>query len=201
MPRTDFESELMKPVALEAGLVAIEWNDMCESFGLLFSTILYPKEPKSDIALAIWHSAKSDSLQREILENAARAALPQFNAFPKFYEDICFLRTKGTSLATHRNNVIHAPLTFEQDVNGRPINVVADTFSGNEKAKKLDGKDLIEAFRVFVKYAEGLKLFARNIRASITHGISVHSWPARPSLPSLAESDIPQVPQAPQNHK
>jgi len=195
MPRTEKEIAILNPVAVEAGRVTIEWNDMCESFGVLFARILYPSEPFSEMALAVWHSTISDSLQRDMLMASARVANKKWaEQFPKFYGDICQLCEKAKSLSDHRNNVAHAPLTFSLDEHGQATGVVASTFFGHPRAQKLDGKDLIAAFRLFTDYAEKLKLFARQIDAAITFS-GVCAWPERPDLPSLAESAIPRIQQ------
>jgi hypothetical protein len=197
MPRTDKEKELLKPIATEAGLVSIEWNDMCEAMGLLFGAILHPTLPYPEAALAVWNSQISDKAQRDMLLAAAKGSQKTFiKALPKFYDDIKELCDSAQKLADHRNNVVHAPLTFILD-GGQPIGVVANTFFGHPRAARLDGKDLIAAFKIFTDYAEKLKLFARNMTASIKFGPSVRAWPDRPKLPSLSENSLPQAPPSP----
>lgn len=186
MPRSEAEIKVMTPFAQAIGAMSIEWNDMCEAFGLLFSRILYPHQPFSRTALAIWHSVINDRTQRDMLKAAAQLRTEEANrTFPRFGKDVEWVLKKANALADHRNNVVHAPLTFELDANLQAKTMKAADFFGHPRAIRLEGIDLVKEYDKMTSYAERLKLFARGIDAAMAFGLAVHPWPNRPQLPSL----------------
>jgi hypothetical protein len=184
MARTEAEMELLTPVATELGLHVIEWNDLCDSLGYLFATIadpghLGPNPP----ALDSW-PCRSDKVQRKMLrEEALKRKHEAENTFPKFGDDLAWLCDCCDRLADHRNDVVHAPLTFLLDEHGQAVSVTASVFFGHPRAQTMDGKDLIAEFRTYTFCASALKFFARRIASSLRFGPT--GWPERPSLPDL----------------
>ncbi len=75
--RTDEENNLLEPYIKALGELVVEWNDMTDSFGVLFAAILYPEEPIAPLALTMWHATRSDLAQREMLRSAATVRFPQ----------------------------------------------------------------------------------------------------------------------------
>jgi len=176
------------PITKAIGRTVMEWNDMCESFGLLFGAIIHPSQPWSPIAMAVWHSTTSDRAQRDMLREAALAIPDEAKkGLPKLAEDIGWLCERANSLADRRNDVVHAPLTMELDriEPSKVIAVIPATFFGHPRALKLEGKDLIAEFALYTSYAGKLKIFSRQMMTSIQAGQAVHAWPDRPQLPNL----------------
>jgi hypothetical protein len=190
------------PVALAIGHAVMEWNDMCEDLGMLFGVLLHPSEPWSKRGLAIWHSSNNDRGQRDMLIAAANAVPDAMKkANPKLVEDICWLCQRANSLADRRNDLVHAPLTMQIDPadSSKAVGVVPASFFGHPRALKLEGKDLVAEFGAYAAYATKLKMFTRNIMASIQFGENFHAWPDRPQLPDLRVRNNHQHPPRQQN--
>src|SRR6202035_2579226 len=65
-----------RPLALELGWLLYEWNRLHESLAEIFAAVLCPNE-SAVVALAVWHSARSDLAQREMLLAAVIATLTE----------------------------------------------------------------------------------------------------------------------------
>lgn len=184
MPRTSAESELLDSVATKLGRSVIEWNQMCESFGILFSAVIAPQEPWSPALIAVWNSSTSDQAQRTMLISAVNALQDmKKERFPKFRDDIVWLCDKAKALSEKRNEAVHAPLTFVLNNQGQAMSVEPSIFWNHKLAKRLAKSDVAETFDKITQYAEGLKFFARRISASLQTTLS--AWPDRPILPSF----------------
>lgn len=185
MPRTSAENELLEPVALKLGKSVIEWNQMCESLGVLFSAVIAPQEPWSPALIAVWNSATSDRAQRMMLISAVEALRSsREEQFPKFYDDIKWLCDRANALSSMRNEAVHAPLTFALNEQGQAMSVEPATFWKHKLAMRLGGRDVVETFDKTTRHAEALKSFARNLGASLQLP-GVHPWPDRPTLPAF----------------
>lgn len=189
MAHKESSLKLLEPIATKVGMLVIEWNDMCETFGSLFAAIMHPRDPISWRAIAVWNSIVSDKTQRDMLQAAAKAwaSIDEAQAAaPKLGDDVEWLCGRANSLSDQRNNFVHSPMTFRL-VDNVQTAVVPSTFFNHPRASRLEDRDLIEDLNKFIEYAERLKLFARNIQASIQFGPTVHPWPDRPGLPALRQ--------------
>lgn len=184
----DDDAALLEPIAKAIGLLVIEWNDMCESFGTLFADIMHPQEAISPRALAVWNAIGSDKVQRDMLRSSAKAwgQIPEAaKVAPSLSDDVEWLCGRADALSDHRNNLVHAPFTFKRSNDMKAQSIVPSTFTGHKRASRLEGRDLGAEIERATETARALKLFSRNVSAAVQFGAAVHPWPARPQLPIL----------------
>jgi hypothetical protein len=182
------------PYAIQLGKLVYAWNQLHESLGQLFWTVL--GETPGATALAVWYSTNNDRAQREMLRAAAVASLSIWSSCPpKALEDILWLLGKIQTLADQRNDTIHSPFTFNVDADGAKL--ISSYVWGHPRALKLKGKDLMAEFKWYCECADTCTRFTRDVReALISRG---RSWPDRPQLPRLDQfqSRKPVRPQKP----
>lgn len=173
-------NEILKPYFLALGRVAHSWNHLHEELGKVFCALT---GLDLSIGMAIWHSLKSDRSQRDILEgalNSAACSSEWTERFPSAKKGVLYLLNEINNLADRRNNAIHAPCTI---IPG-DIEIVPLTFFGNERARRLHGKDILEEFTWYEKSADALKAHATNVRFALDSG---GTWPEKPQMPALLQ--------------
>jgi hypothetical protein len=182
------EARLFRPVALEIGWIAYEWNRLQEALAELFSDVLDTK-----IAFAVWHSVKSDLAQREMLIAAINSKFPEA-ADPKNdtkeRTSLVWLTTEANKLSHKRNDALHLPFFFVNHPDH--IEMLPFYLFGNPKAKKMAPKDLIKEFKWYRASASVLATYAENLHYALTFQDQGYPWPSRPSLPHLGQSPTPK---------
>lgn len=171
----------LQPYYSALGKVAHAWNHLHEELGKVFCAAT---QLDLSIGMAVWHSLKSDRSQREILEGAIiRAAQSEdwMEAHPGAVEGIQYLLKKVNQLAGYRNDAIHAPciVNWRGDFEITPL-----TFFGNDKARRLMGKDILVEFEWYEKTAGALRSHASACRFALDAG---SAWPEKPLLPTVGQ--------------
>jgi hypothetical protein len=116
LPYTD---KAFQPLAIALGQLALCWNDLHQSLGLVFCSVMgggYIGQ-----FLAIWNALKADRAQREILIAAIKnEATPvqqgQTDAYRKqILEDVKWLCGKVDAMEDTRNDALHVPFWGTRD--------------------------------------------------------------------------------------
>ena len=188
-------SKKFEPYALAIGQMALAWNELHESLGLLFGQALDLKSGR-DAGIqcaAVWGSVTSDRQKRLMLDAAINwLGRERHVKYPKL-KDVLWLTDRATSLEDSRNNVIHAPLGEATGIvaalAGLAHGSVFPSGFFNERSEKLGkatvfaGKDLLKEMILYRDYAQMLADFSDDIFAAWRGKTS--TWPERPDLPSL----------------
>jgi hypothetical protein len=198
----------MRPYAAELGLLANAWNNLQTNLSSLFTLFLGAKNPYA--AMAIWYSADSDVVQRNMLRALIRAEgmyLPppykvSFTADQA--QDIFYILDEIDQKLRHkRNNAIHAPLMIITGVHGEKVRNWAEPHFNeqNPRATPLRGKDLIEEFRNYTAQIERLSKYAFQMWQALNPLYGGRTaWPERPPLLQvrnkrrLGRRGIPRLP-------
>jgi len=164
----------------QVGLVASSWNNLQESLGSLFASVL--STVPIHVSFAIWYSEPNDRAQRRLLRAAINAgALDHTKQAsklpPSAKDDLLWLLEAADKLGVRRDQALHAPVTFDlSDLEN--VAMMAAYFQGNPLATQLRGKDLIQEFELSTRRAHMLSLYAAKIRgALVEQGIP---WPDKP---------------------
>lgn len=185
----EFE-EAFRPVATEIGFLAREWNGLHDCFAQIFGQIVGPANV--NIPQAVWNSATSDRVQRDML----RAAIHAWGAFDQdeteIFNEIKWLLDESNKLSDKRNNAIHAPLAVAKNSQTLQLRVVPHTFGKHPQAIRLKDKDILVEFRTYRAQAKVLKQHAQHVWH---HMRRKETWPLpqRPKLPtSISKSSKPK---------
>jgi hypothetical protein len=179
-------ANLLDPYFLALGKVAHAWNHLHEELGKLFCAV---SGLELEHGMTIWHKLKSDRSQRDILQGAteARALEPVWTARrPKVAECIIDLLNETNTLAGRRNNAIHAPCSVAINAAETDFEIVPITFFGNDKAKRLAGKDILTEFKWYERCAGALKDHATACRLAVD---AQSSSPDKPLMPTRGQAD------------
>ncbi|MCP3475219.1 hypothetical protein NLM33_33385 [Bradyrhizobium sp. CCGUVB1N3] len=163
----DAATAALEPYFTALGRVAHSWNHLHEELGKLFCSVT---GLELHHGMAIWHKLKSDRSQRDILKGAidARAQETDWVAKrPSVTAAINDLLHETNSLADRRNNAVHAPCSIALHGNRKDFEIVPVTFFGNDKAKRLIGKDIIEEFKWYEWCADTLKRYTTSCRLAV----------------------------------
>jgi predicted DNA-binding transcriptional regulator AlpA len=197
-----------EPYVKAIGQLALAWNALHEFLGSTFQTLIteardteFQKEYQVRQA---WNSLRADLAQRQMLRAVvANATENQKSKFPRLSEDLEWLIVKLNGLSNLRNDAIHSPLILITSknsmlhfVSGLPDFVMPNFIGGNEKARRLQEKDLLAEFR---RYHQ-LTLMYRDYVMKLNWALNGrHPWPDRPSLPPPRSKNVrPQTkPQGP----
>jgi hypothetical protein len=134
-----------KPLAIELGWIAYEWNRLHEALGELFADAM---GADTFTALCAWHAVGSDLTQRKMLKaSAAHRAERSTPEHKLFWRALVDLVDEVTKLSDKRNDAIHAPLVFVTDISGGVMKVQPLDFLGNKRAAKLATRELLPEFQ------------------------------------------------------
>ena len=186
MPTDDQVKIAFEAYAMAVGKVAHAWNYLNEKLGILFSTILHT-DPQ--ISSAVWYSTDSDRTKQKMLKDAI-AAVPAARwpkHCPSAQDDLLWLLNRCIELGDARNNAIHAPCILVTDASGTAMKAAPPIFSGHDRARRLDGKEILVEFDWCERWAEELSLFTVTACAALRP--SSNSWPDRPSKPHRKRKD------------
>jgi hypothetical protein len=172
-----------KPLAIELGWIAYEWNRLHEALGELFADAM---GADTYTALSAWHAVRSDLTQRQMLKaTAAHRAKRSAPEDTLLWRALVNLVDEVTKLSDKRNNAIHAPLVFVTDVTGGAVEVEPLVFLGNEKAANLGNRDLLPEFQWYRKSGEVLANYANVLHYALND--PTHQLPPKPILPTLGQ--------------
>lgn len=184
----DAVSAALNPYFIALGRVAHSWNHLHEELGKLFCSVTGLELHRG---MTIWHKLKSDRSQRDILRGAitARCQEPDWVVKrPKVAEAIIDLLNEVNTLAERRNNAIHAPCSVALHGSRKDFEIVPVTFFGNDKARRLIGKDIIEEFKWYERCADTLKKYTTTCRLAVDAGLSSLE---KPQMPTRGQADHP----------
>jgi hypothetical protein len=106
--RRQAQKRAFKPLAIELGWVIREWNRLHEALAELFADVIASSDRA--IPFAVWYSTPSDRTQREMLQEAVRAAYRNQQPQPPIVKEIRWILNEvNKSLASKRNSAMHAP--------------------------------------------------------------------------------------------
>jgi hypothetical protein len=164
--------------ATALGRVVHSWNRLHERLEYLFATIVGGHEM---IPRRIWHSSNNDRAQRGMLKAAIEAVPSQRweQTSPNTLKDLRWLIEEINSLATHRDNAVHAPVTTRHQAGD--VDMITREDSLYQRARNLAGKELIVEF----DYCERRSDVYWEFVGCANHALGGRrAWPNRPSLPN-----------------
>jgi len=185
----DAATAALEPYFSALGRVAHSWNHLHEELGKLFCSV---SSLELHHGMTIWHKLKSDRSQRDILRGAISARQQEEDWTknrPNVAEAIIDLLNDVNALAERRNNAIHAPCSVAIHGNSKDFEIVPVTFFGNDKAKRLFGKDILEEFRWYERSANALKMYTTSCRLAVD---AQHTSPKKPRMPTRGQVDYPE---------
>jgi hypothetical protein len=129
-----------RPIAIEIGWLAYEWNRLHAELAELFAAIV--SGPQIEIPLSIWHSVHSDRTQRDMLRAALDTAYKTTALTKAIYDGAKGVLDDLNSLAGKRNTALHAPLAFVINTNTSDVEIWPHGSYGNPHAWDLTKKQL-----------------------------------------------------------
>ena len=178
VPPDDALKAAFAPYIEAAGEVVNAWNRLHETLKDVFAAVT--KMPR-EMAYAIWHSCRSDSLQREMLRAAIAATSdkePWVVRLPEAKSDLMLLLQRASKTGEIRNDAIHAPVSLALD--GGKLVIIPVYFNGNPRAEKLKDKDIVAEFKRCRDDASILQEFAEKAVTAIN--FPRYPWPDKPAL-------------------
>lgn len=166
-----------EPYALQLGWLAYSWNALHDKLGQLFWTLTGLDNGK--IPLAIWNAVKNDRTQRELVRATAKETTG-----PEVFSEIKWVLDRADEFEEHRNNALHSPLTFMIDADGPQL--ASKWLSGNQRAMKLKGKDLLTEFAWYGRSANALGIYVQRINMHLKGGVQF-PMPERPKMPTRGD--------------
>lgn len=178
-----------RPYVIAIGQLALAWNELHETMGLLFCTIMGGGVVNQ--YLSVWHALRVDRAQREILKAAAisdtRDALST-----RYLDDVKWLCGQADTLEDARNDAIHSPLLGMRR-SSTSVVVMPRTGLGHFRANKLaDRGNLLAEFRRCRDASLILAKFALDMDLALMNLNDKHPWPDRPRLPSHSRTRSPK---------
>lgn len=177
-----FTSKSFRAYAAAIGQVALTWNDLHETLGMLFMEVAFEGSLKAEDA---WQSLIVDRAKREMLKAVLDGmTIHHFPELPKFRDDVVWIIEQTNASEDWRNNAIHTPLLSHDHPVWRETEkdpgISSFTLHGHRRAKRLDQKDILSEYRYYRDRLIGLQRYAEKLlfwqRGS--------PWPKRPKLPS-----------------
>ncbi|MBC8038792.1 MAG: hypothetical protein H7X89_16430 [Rhizobiales bacterium] len=170
-------NKALKEYSTGLAQLIIEWNYLHENLAKLFCRTI--DTINAAVPLAIWHSIRSDLVQRQILRAAAEE---RYAHEKKTRDEIIWLLDKiDHSLSGKRNDVIHSPISLVTNAIGTQISTPINT--SNPRALSLKGKELVKELVWYRDTAYVLRLYARELHRAL-NPTAHRPWPDRPMLPS-----------------
>lgn len=171
------------------GQVALAWNDLHESIGVLFNEITtIPLDGKIEAA---FQAVDSDRTKRKMLKAVvAQLDIKEQARNPRAIEDVKWACNQIDALEEARNNVVHSPLMEFQSVLAlaTPHGISPNFLFGNARASKLRGKDLLTEYRYVRDATFALRDFIEAIEDAWSWSDEKrHTWPDRPQLPNRGQ--------------
>lgn len=175
----DFRDKTFQPIATALGEVTLAWNDLHLSLSGLFWAIL--QIPNGLTPGAIWHSIKSDRVQRDMLGALAESHALGHALSPNARKEITWLIKQAKSIEDLRNDLLHSPFMKSGEL-------IFPYHGGlHTRAKKLTGKDILKEARWFYETTIALRDYAEEIEEALRR--PQIAWPQRPTLPNRGDSN------------
>lgn len=177
----DFRDESFASYARALGELALAWNDLHHTLGELFWQML--RIPNGMIPYAVWHSAKSDRAQRDMIKSLAHLNAMGHDVPQHLRTEITWILGRIDTLEDMRNDVLHSPMFNSGDA------ILPAHELGHQRAKKLAGKDLLFELTWFYDTAITLRDYAVQISSHLRRpsGLS-GALPERPQLPNRGDA-------------
>ena len=174
-----------KPLAVEVGWIAYEWNRLHEALGELFADAM---GADTYTALSAWHAVRSDLTQRQMLKAAAahRAERSEPEIAP-LWRALVDLVDKVNKLSDKRNDAIHAPFVFVIDMGRDVMSVQPLDFLGNKRAGKLANRELLTEFQWYRRSGSVLAKYANVLHYAFND--PNYQLPQKPILPTRGQKD------------
>jgi hypothetical protein len=184
-----------RPYVIALGQLSLAWNDLQESLGALFWTIMSPRPFEGMFVhrepLFVWHAIKSDRSQRNMLQAAVNNLTIDWER-PLLVREINWLIDRANSLEDLRNDAIHSPLLFATGLGAITKSGIRPAdYQFNPRAIKLAKRDdLLAEFRFCRDTAITLADYAHLIDLALINSPTC-SWPERPELPNRKPRKTP----------
>lgn len=191
MPASErYTSAAYRPYVMAIGQIALAWNDLHESIGVLFNSIT--TIATDDKVQAAFQAIDSDRLKRKMLKAAfSQLDAKEIRLNPTAVDDIKWACGQIDALEEARNNAIHSPLhmfVFSREFN-LPHGVLPNDVYGNTRAAKLRNKDLLTEYRYVRDATIVLRDFIDGIEESWNWTYRRSSAPVRPQLPNRGQKN------------
>lgn len=175
--RPDDAEDAFAPYLKAVGEVVNAWNKLQDQLLKIFLSITGMPQ---DMAAAVWHAPRSDSVQRDMLRAALRATPDDkwSGRLATARDDIFSLLNRADKLSEERNDAVHAPVSLAID--GDKLVPFPMYFFGHPKAIRLKGKDIVPEFKRCKDAAITLREYAEKIETGLN--FSTYPWPDKPAL-------------------
>jgi hypothetical protein len=177
-----------RPYVIALGQLSLAWNDLQESLGALFWTIMSPRPLEGAFVhrepLFVWHAIKSDRSQRKMLQAAINNMTMDWGR-PLLVTETNWIIDRANALEDSRNDAIHSPLFLAVGLGAiKQGGVRPADWQFNPRAIKLAKRDdLLAEFRYCRDTAITLADYAHLIDLALIN-YPTRSWPERPELPN-----------------
>jgi hypothetical protein len=178
-----FTAKSFRPYAEVIGQVALTWNDLHETLGILFTEVAFEGSLAAQDA---WQSLIVDRAKREMLKSVlvGMTILDDRPDLARFRDDAIWIIEQTSAAEDGRNAAIHTPLLSHdhpvyRDV-GKDPGISSFSLHGNRRAKRLNEKDVLTEYRYYRDKFITLQHFAE----SLLYWRKGLPWPKRPKLPS-----------------
>lgn len=183
---------------LELGKLVRKWAVLQEQLAGIFQQAT---ECPPHQANAMWHSLKSDLVQRQMLVAALKSAIdlhrpwkddPKKQNKVRIFGEYVWAINEVTNFSHGRNDLIHSPITFYLASGATEFEAIVSDQYGNPRAEKLKNKELFQLCRWMNGFCEDMTKYVSSIWQ---HVIKHDELPKRPKFKLL--SDFPTRRQPP----
>ncbi len=175
--------DIRKSHAADIGHIALAWSSLHVQLGEIFAEIMDP-EGRS-LGLAAWNAVPNDRSKRAMVLAVALQKFGQKKS--KFVEELQWALGRANSLENNRNDAVHAPYAVTMDPE-EGFKFVPYIWSGDSRAKSLQGRDLKAEFGSYIKNIGSLTSFVRDLGRMLSSPVPDPTWPERPALPRPAQA-------------
>lgn len=180
------KSKSISQYSTRTGEVIWAWNQLHLALRRLFVYLVTPKNLEAGYAM--WHSIRSDNVQRDIL----RAALDHMvSKTATISEGLEWLLDVVGKLAPYRNDAVHVPTILNWTESAY---VTADRFTNTAPAKRLAALPNLRQFHRLLRddlYA--LTNYASALRMEMEAPGKYGAFPPPPKLQSIPKTEVPQT--------
>jgi hypothetical protein len=192
-----------RPYVTALGQLSLAWNDLQESLGALFWTMMSPRPLVGAFVhrepLFVWYAIRSDRSQREMLKAAVNHLTIDWER-PLLVVETNWIIDRANELENWRNDAIHSPLFFAEGLGAISDKSGIKSYANgikpaywqfNPRAINLAKRDdLLAEFRFCRDTAITLADYAHLIDLALIN-YPTRSWPERPKLPNRKPRKTP----------
>ena len=197
------EERAFKPLAVEIGWIAYEWNRLHTFLGDIFILLVVGiSTDESDLASsparAAWHSLTNERSQRDMIQAALHNRYNLIDRKPAFYDELIWLLEQlKQRFSGYRNDALHAPFLIDTTWSDKPKTTIVPFYSsGNLRAESLKNKNVLAEFQRYKTDMKKLSDYAE----SIVFAIEFDDF-ALPHRPILHKTEVHPQRQSPQKNK